>query len=185
MLIMLMTDIVLKTKDNNVIAQAAGQLFDMGILLFILLESVSQRRVVLEFCIYELVTYMVKNIEFFIKNKAWMKLSNNKLLLKVTEHYKSKFTSNDRGHRMDVFGFHVLNLYEQIRKVDTMLLMSQQVLDGELKLKERIPEFIESLQSVENSNLENCLVCNFMESYIKNSDDSSLYKKFELLVLPE
>lgn len=184
LLIQLLTDSVLKSKNNYIIGRYSGPLFDLALLTFILTQSKAQRRINLEYCIYRMVTYMVEHLEEFIKNGAWMKVSNSPLFLKIFKHYQKMFNEKPGGNeRIDVYGLLILSLYENMRKLDLMIKQNFNIPDTELAVKEKIQDFVNEQQSLNNANLENCLAEAYIREYLDTSDDPALIKKHEMVVL--
>ena len=130
-----MTDSLLKSRNNDIIAKYAGVFFDLSLLMFILTPSLAQRRINLEYSMYRLVTYLIENIEFFVANGAWMKVTNSPLFEKVFTHYSKMYTENRNTERVDVFGLHVLNLYEHMRRIDLLAQQNYNIADDAIKQK--------------------------------------------------
>ena len=120
-------------------------MFDMALLLFILIKSVAQKRIILENCIYVIVHTIVESIDDHVENGTWTKISSSKPLYKIFQHYKKMYNENNNDQKLDLFSFHFLNLFENMRKIDHMLVARRKLEPDAIKPKERIDELIEQM----------------------------------------
>jgi hypothetical protein len=95
----------------------------MSLLIYILIPQVTQKRLVLEHCIYKQITQMIQDIDTYAASGAWQKVSESKLLLQIFKRYEDMFYKGDGATKFDLFSFLFLNLYENIRKIDNQLLI--------------------------------------------------------------
>jgi hypothetical protein len=153
LLIQMMNDIMLQFDNNQFIGTVAPFMFDMSLVLFILIKSVAQKRLIVENCIYSIVTNVIKNIDEHSESGTWSKLTNSLLLRKIFTHYKKMYTENNNDEKLDLFSFHILNLHESMRKVDHILLARHKLDVESIKPKERVDELIQEMQNIDNANL--------------------------------
>lgn len=121
-LIQLMVDAVLKTDNKAIIGRYAPILFDLSLASFVFSTSHAQKRINLEYCIYRLVTYLIEHIEEFVREDTWVRVTNSSVLSQIHTHFFKIFRDKHEEKKTDLYGFLFLNLFEQMRKIDLMVL---------------------------------------------------------------